>query len=1138
LAAKNVEYSDGSHLLGYIFGYGWANGIDCAQRFSPTSEETIEFTFPTTLDAVLIGKEAYLPYGALSYCPMERVTLPSDSLEYISDYAFMGCTRLKTIAIPYSVKSLGVGVFKDCKALTEVTIGTSADKNNTTCLTVLPAETFYGCSSLTTLRALYNTNQKHVRVFDNIRELGDYVFYGCESIVRAYINDSITVIPAHAFDGCTNMVMFGDENNANAEGLFIESYITTLGDYAFSNCDAFTSIIVPSTITSFGTYVFSYSDGVESAELYTPVLPAGTFAYCSSIETAQILPSVTTVGASAFDTCRVFKNLIFEDDLTTTGIQLTNNITVVGSRAFYLCESVDELFIDEQVSILGSYCFYGMNFTEYEVPKTITRIDEGVFGGWSNLVDFTIPYVGQAKTRDEDGIGGVFGWMFGREQGERGIAGTGQYYDHSNGNEYSDGKNSATFYIPRTLRTLTITDAVALGGFALYDVNFITELNLPDTLTRINRHSIAYCRGLTSLVIPDSVTFVNEHALRGCSGLQEITLPIVGRSKGNTSGHQSTFAYIFGRNSTSGMSSLSNGHTTVYVPSGLTKVTVTQETYLSSTAFYNMQYIRELYISNKLETSEAAFRLMNNLRTLSIPFVGRSRTTNTTTSFGAQTSLLGYMFGTNSGNSISAKTQYYSATAYTNYYISNNLSTLYITDETVLGYGALMNIPSLTTIVLNDGLRIINDRAFEGCTGLTKMTLPRSIQTIETAIFAKCSNLEELTIPFVGHDVTDRNSTNNEFGRWFGTVNYTGSTPIEQVNGVVYYVPTKLTKVTITDALYLNDYAFYKYTLLNTINITSELEVIGNYCFYGCAGITEISIPNSVVEVGDSSFENCTSLTTVLNYEGISKIGNSMFKGCTALENFEFKSNIKIIGDSAFEDCTSLGLKEIIKPVYNAEKELWELGTPTPNYVSTIDLNEVEQIGDQAFRGCTGLVKVTLPEYINQIGEYSFENCTSLTTLVHNTDILGVGIFKGCTSLDNVVLNEGTLEVNDEAFMDCTGLKNITLSPVLQIIGDRAFMNTTALLEIELPVSLLSIGENAFKNSGLTYVVIPANVVTIGDYAFIDCEKLKKATFNNSVLGLGMFKNCTDLRNAYITIGVTVIPKEAFMNCEKLTLIT
>ncbi|MDE7162384.1 MAG: leucine-rich repeat domain-containing protein, partial [Anaeroplasmataceae bacterium] len=332
--------------------------------------------------------------------------------------------------------------------------------------------------------------------------------------------------------------------------------------------------------------------------------------------------------------------------------------------------------------------------------------------------------------------------------------------------------------------------------------------------------------------------------------------------------------------------------------------------------------------------------------------------------------------------------------------------------------------------------------------------------------------------------------------------------------------------------------AFYQYTLLETILLTTEqLQTIGKECFYGCTKLVEIEIPSTVTTIGDSSFENCTALTTVTNYEGISALGNKMFKGCIALENFEIKDNIVTIGDSCFEDCVSLGKTEIVKSVWDAENEEWIPGTPTAGYKPTIDLNQVETIGSQAFRGCTYLVTITLPSTITEIGSYAFENCTDLTTLVHETTVLGDGIFKGCIVLDNVEINTGTLNINDEAFMDCVGLTNITLPGTVTRIGDHTFENCTALTEILLPETLEYIGENAFKNSGLTYIVIPQAVVEIGDYAFESSLKLKKATFNNSVLGLGMFKDCTDLRNAYITIGVTVIPKEAFMNCESLTLV-
>ncbi|MDE7161442.1 MAG: leucine-rich repeat domain-containing protein, partial [Anaeroplasmataceae bacterium] len=562
-------------------------------------------------------------------------------------------------------------------------------------------------------------------------------------------------------------------------------------------------------------------DGVVTSTIETPVLPEGTFAYCSSLETTLINPSITTIGVSAFDHDRVFKNLIFEEG--QTGIQLINNITSTGSRSFYLCVAVDELVLGENLATLGSYCFYGMiNFVEYEVPNTIQTINEGAFGGWSSLQKFTIPFVGQSKNRAEDGIEGTLGWMFGRvKEAETNIAGTTQYYNHQVPyNYYANAqavKDCAVFYIPR-FPELIITDATMLGGGALFDANFIKELTLPNTLKTIYQHALAYCSGLTSLVIPNSVTSIRANALAACNGLKELTIPFVGTSRGGNQDETQAFSYIFGRDgagkntsisyasrysmyympyAVGGMTSVSNSWSH-FVPTSLTKVYVEDDTTLNARSFYNVPTIRELYISNTLTelTNGGAFFGMSALNILSIPFVGKSRG-----SLGAN-GHLGYMFGTNTSGVV----QNYSASASSTYYKAPNLKTLIINDETVLSYGAIMNYDTLTKVTLNEGLKTINDRAFDGCTGLTTMVIPNTVETIESKVFDRCSNLTSLIIPFVGHNVDDTASLNNEFGRWFGTASFTGSTAITQKSGT-YYVPTKLTNVEITNAKYLNDYA-------------------------------------------------------------------------------------------------------------------------------------------------------------------------------------------------------------------------------------------------------------------------------------------------------------------------------------------
>src|SRR5690606_20573219 len=91
-----------------------------------------------------------------------------------------------------------------------------------------------------------------------------------------------------------------------------------------------------------------------------------------------------------------------------------------------------------------------------------------------------------------------------------------------------------------------------------------------------------------------------------------------------------------------------------------------------------------------------------------------------------------------------------------------------------------------------------------------------------------------------------------------------------------------------------------------------------------------------------------------------------------------------------------------------------------------------------------------------------------------NVESIGSRTFYGMTNLNTLVIEEGSK---------------------LQTIGASAFQNTTRLLSVNLPEGLTTIGANAFNNSGITSVIIPSTVTSIGNAAFIKTKNLRSAKF-------------------------------------------
>ena len=183
----------------------------------------------------------------------------------------------------------------------------------------------------------------------------------------------------------------------------------------------------------------------------------------------------------------------------------------------------------------------------------------------------------------------------------------------------------------------------------------------------------------------------------------------------------------------------------------------------------------------------------------------------------------------------------------------------------------------------NDGVEYIvaslGASCFEGCSGLTSITIPSSVTSLGASCFKDCWGLTSITIP--------------------SSVTSLGEGCFEGCSG--------LTSITIPSSVTsLDDHCFWNCSGLTSITIPSSVTSLGASCFYRCSGLTSITIPSSVTSLGTWCFWNCSGLTSITIPSSVTSLGASCFEGCSGLTSIAIPSSVTSLGAWCFIDCQNL----------------------------------------------------------------------------------------------------------------------------------------------------------------------------------------------------------------------------------------
>ena len=566
---------------------------------------------------------------------------------------------------------------------------------------------------------------------DNTVTITKYIGSDTEAVIPSAINGKkVTSIGNNAFYYCSSLT-----------SITIPNSVTSIGNLAFDSCSGLTSITLPNSVTSIGNSAFEYCKGLTSITLPNSVTSIGNsaFKYCSGFTSITIPNSVTSIGDGAFGFCEGLASIevdtnnsayssengvLFDKNKTTIitcpagkkgTYTIPNGVTYIGNLAFYGCIGLTSITIPNGVTSIGNYAFeHCTGLTSITIPNSVTSIGNYAFDSCVILTNITIPssvtYIGDL----------AFCYC---------IHLTSINVD-TNNSKYSS-ENDVLFNKNKT--TIITCPAGKKGTYTI-----------PNSVTSIGDLAFEYCKGLTSITIPNSVASIGDRAFGGCTSLTSINVDTCNNEYSSENG------VLFNKNKTK-IITCPEGKNGIYtIPNGVTSIgkyafgyctdlisitipdSVTSIGYM---AFGGCTGLTSVTIPNNVTSIGAgAFWSCSSLTSITIP--------NSVTSIGE-----------NAFNGCKNLTIYGKKGSYAESYAKNNnipfediVSDFEYTvnsDNTVtitkyIGSGTKAVIPSA---IGGKKVTAIENWAFDGCTGLTSITIPDSVTSIGDNAFSGCNSL-------------------------------------------------------------------------------------------------------------------------------------------------------------------------------------------------------------------------------------------------------------------------------------------------------------------------------------------------------------------------------------------------------------
>lgn len=912
-------------------------------------------------------------------------------------------------------------------------------------------------------------------------------------------------IPDEAFsDYSSTEYIF--KGKVSLKKIIFPSQLKAIGNYAFSGCSGLTgSLTIPNSVTAIGDYAFYNCDGLTgSLTIPNSVTAIGysAFAFCSGLTGSLTIPnSVTSISSSTFENCSGF----------TGSLTIPNSVTSIGNYAFYNCSGfIGSLTIPNTATSIGSETFYGCNkisqITSLATTPTDLTNSPNVFASINKeTCELLVPF-GSLNTYKQ----------------------ANQWKDFKNIKEITVISTPGTLYTVLSPTQLNTLDTIIING-TIDARDFKTMRDLMPNLAVIdlNGATITEYTGsegpagsdvktYSANAIPQNAFYIDGEWY-GKESLTSITLPSNTEAIGD---------YAFTRCNLTGHLNL---------PSELATI--------GEYAFDNCYKMTSAALPNSLITIKKNAFSFTKLDTIVIPPMVNSVEKN--------------------------------AFSHCLDLVSINLPS----SLTSLSDGLFEGCWSLKEVDIPNGIKSIGNSTFASCFDLTTFKMATSIDSIAGYAFYQCGELDSINIStsvkFIGDQAFGNSSavivvdaSNLNYSSKDGVLyNKDRSTLI---HCPISYSGDFIFPSTVTD---IEASAFNKASSINSFTTCEATPIIlstNDYIFYG------VNVENAILYVPNGSkalyqaaevwkdFQNIVETEMVkLNSPGTlgTVLGSERLANDTSLVIFgEMDArDFKAIRD-LMPKIKLLDLRDVSIKAYSGTDGTLALSNSYPAneipisafYNSTSKISKTElieiklpmsitAIGNEAFKGCSGLIDITLNNSITSIGAGAFENCSSFTQISFPDKLNSINdnTFSNCKKMQIANAIPTTItRIGKHAFENCESVTSITLPQLLTSIDEYAFSGCSNVAqELLLSDSIKTIGAHSFENcSSLTGVKLPQKLETIAPYTFAGCKSISTAVLPDSLkyINENAFENCSTLSLIDLSTKVKSIGNEAFKNCSSL----